>query len=334
MSRIVVLGAGGTIASAPSSQGASAVRSAADVVGALTIDGHLIVATDVLTTGSYLMTLGDMRAIAAAVRDALADGDVHGVVVTHGTDTLEETAFLVDLVHDDDRPVVFTGAQRMASAPGSDGVDNLRRAVRLAACPEASGRGVLVLFGGSVHAARGVRKIQTLELEAFESTVGTAVGTVVGDDVLLEPVQPRLPARPLPGRDLDHVRVDMVLHYPGADAVLLDAAVSAGARGMVVVGTGVGNANPSIVGAVRRATDAGVAVGLSTRVPFGPIDVVYGNGGGFDMVEAGAIPLGALPASQARVLLAVLLAETGGVDPSEVAPYTGAHTYEGVGSRR
>jgi L-asparaginase len=164
--------------------------------------------------------------------------------------------------------------------------------------------------------------------------VGTAVGTVIGGDVRLEPVGPRVPARAMPGIDVDRMRVDMVLHYPGADSVLLDAAVSAGARGVIVAGTGAGNTNPSIVGAVRRATDAGVAVGLSTRVPFGPVDVIYGNGGGFDVIEAGAIALGALPAPQARVLFAVLLAETGGVDASEVALYSGARIYEGAGGRR
>jgi L-asparaginase len=334
MSRIVVLGAGGTIASAPTTRGASATRSVAEVVGALTVGDLEIVTADVLTTGSYLMTLGDMRTVASAVREALSDRDVRGVVVTHGTDTLEETAFLVDLVHDDDRPVVFTGAQRMAATAQADGADNLRGAVRLAASSEAVGRGVLVYFAGSVLAARGVRKVQTQALQAFGPTVGTALGTDATGGVRLQPGGPRVPARPMPGIDLDGVRVDMVLHYPGADSALLDAAVSAGARGVIVAGTGVGNTNPSIVQAVRRATDAGVAVGLSTRVPFGAVDVVYGNGGGFDVVEAGAIALGALPAPQARVLFAILLAETGRVDASEVALYAGLSAHERVESRR
>ncbi len=298
---------GGTIASRADASGAKVAQVAgAELLSAVPTDVAVQV-RDVISLNSAALTLSDMDVVRLAVGDALAAG-ADGVVVTHGTDTTEEAALLVDLVHDDPRPVVFTGAQRSADDPSSDGPANLRDAVLVAASPAARGLGVLVVFDGAVHAARGTRKVHTLASAPFlDPDVGP-----VGHVVLGELVVHRAPARPpaLSGlHGLGGVRVDIVALYPGADGMALDALVAAGARGLVLEAPGLGNSHPLVVEAVRRHVAAGVVVLLSTRVHAGPVRAVYGGGGGgVDLVAAGAVLAGYLRPSQARVQLAALLA--------------------------
>jgi L-asparaginase len=318
MSRVVLLTTGGTISSRASGAGVVATDDAETLGRLAARDGSDVVveAHEVLRVGSYQMRLGDLRTISDAVAAQLDRVDVDGIVITHGTDTLEETALLLDLVHDDARPVVLTGAQRAADAPGTDGPRNLADAVDVAASPAARDAGVLVAFAGTVLAARGTRKVHTVELTAFGSPAG-AVGDVMDGRVRLHhgPRRPKPLARPTSA--FDSTRVDLVPAYPGSDDVLLRAAVDAGATGVVLVGTGVGNGPRGLPELVERLTADGVVVGLCTRVPNGPVLPVYGNGGGADLVAAGAVPLSALPASQARVALALLLST--GAEPADVA---------------
>ena len=247
----------------------------------------------------------------------LADPAVDGVVVTHGTDTAEETAYLLDLVHSDDRPVVLTGAQRSADAPDADGPRNLRDALRVAADPAARGLGVLVVFDGLVLAARGTRKVHTQEAAAFAQPDGGALGRVVDGRLVVDGVPAHREHLDLGAADLEAPRVDIAAVYPGVDGTALQAFAAAGARGVVLVATGAGNANPAIVAAVADLTRQGVVVGLTTRVDTGPVAGVYGGGGGgADLVAAGAVPLGTLRAGQGRILLLALLAALG--DPDRV----------------
>jgi L-asparaginase len=221
---------------------------------------------------------------------------------------MEETSYLLDLVIDDPRPVVLTGAQRPADDPDSDGPRNLADALTVAAHPAARGLGALIVFGGSVFAARGTRKTRTLAADSFAAPSGGPLGWVRGRDVHIE-VQPRArPSVPLTDMSFDDVRVDVVACYPGADPTALHAFAAQGARGIVLEATGAGNANPSICQAVRTLTDSGIVVVTSTRVESGPVAAIYGNGGGRDLQAAGAVASGLLRAWQARVLLAALLA--------------------------
>ena len=308
MSLVSVLATGGTIATRADARGVGTARDGgADLVARLDLPpGVEVRVEDVLRVGSYLMTLQRVHTLAVRVAETLRDPAISGVVVTHGTDTIEETAFFLDLVHHDPRPVVVTGAQRPADAPDSDGPRNLAEAVTVAADGAARDLGVLVSFGGRVFAARGVRKVHTLAADPFAAPDTGAVGWVHRGGVGIE-------SRPVRGAALDLAagstapRVDVVACHPDADGVALRAFADAGARGIVLQATGAGNANPAIVAAVEEVTAAGIVVVTSTRVSTGRVAALYGNGGGADLLAAGAVPSGLLRPSQARVLLAVLL---------------------------
>lgn len=308
---VVLLATGGTISSRASEAGGAAVASdtGEQVFASLGVPAaHPVRVVDVFRKGSYLLTVDDMIAICARIRQALADPQVLGVVVTHGTDTMEETAYLVDLTHDDPRPVVFTGAQQAADADLPDGPGNLSRAIAVAGSPQARGSGVLLAFAGTIFPAAGVRKSHTTSLDAFANPDFGTVGSVSDSgEVEIQAARRGRSPLPLPGVDSGSPRVDLVAAYPGADSTLLRAALQAGAAGIVLQGTGTGNANRVLCQVVAEATAAGVVVVTSTRVEAGAVVPVYGDGGGEDLRAAGAIASGLLRPSQSLVLLNLLL---------------------------
>jgi L-asparaginase len=252
--------------------------------------------------------------LARRVREHAARDDVAGVVVPHGTDTMEENVYLADLLlGDGGAPVVFTGAQRAASEPDADGPANLRAAIRVAASPAARGRGAMICFAGEVHAAREVRKVHTSALNAFASPGYGPIGQVDGAVVAFR----RMPERRALDLRLDperlETRVDLVRLYAGADARFVRAAVAGGARAIVLEATGRGNANDAVVEGVREAVAAGVAVVVCSRATAGRVEPAYGRGGGADLAEAGALFAGDLAGPKARILLEVALGA--GVEP-------------------
>ncbi|MFE7415607.1 asparaginase [Rhodococcus sp. NPDC057529] len=297
MPKVAVVTTGGTIASTRDGQGVSRPAVAgSDLLGS-TRTGREIRVVDVMSKDSSSMTFADMDRVRDTVTSELSDPDLDAVVVLHGTDTMEETAFLVDLHHDDPRPVVFTGAQRTFDHPESDARANLADAIVAGTNPALRGAGVLIAFGGVLHRASGTRKADTTSLDAFRS---------------VHPTGDLLPHRldPLSWHPISGTRVDIVAAYPGADRVQFDACLAAGARGLVLDGLGSGNVNPAIVEAVRDCTSAGIPVVVTTRVPHGPTSATYGGGGGgHDLVSAGALFSTDLRAGQARILLAALLAD-------------------------
>jgi L-asparaginase len=223
------------------------------------------------------------------------------VVVTHGTDTMEETVYLIDrLLPDDAPPVVLTGAQRPADASDRDGPRNLRDAIRGAASPAAQGGGAMVVFGGEIHAAREVRKVHTSAVRAFASPGHGPIGHVDGDKVVFSRRPERQPPLPVPDA---LPRVDLVRLYAGSDARFLRTSVDSGARAIVLECTGRGNANEQVVEGVREAVAAGVSVVVCSRCIEGRVEPVYGRGGGRDLAEAGAVFAGDLAGPKARVLL-------------------------------
>lgn len=302
---------GGTIASAPGARGSVAGLSARHLLGAITLpDGVAVEAEQLFQVNSFALTIGQMGELARRVRSAIADPAVDGVVVTHGTDTMEESAFLLSLVLDPATPVVFTGSQRTPDLPGADGARNLRDAITVAADAAATGLGTVVVFDGAIWAAAGTRKAHTLDTAAFDSEWGP-VGSVAHGVVSLPARPAGHPLLPLALDAATPARVDIVPSYPGADTVALDAVIRAGAAGIVLEGMGAGNVGRPLADAVAALVADGIPVILSTRVARGEVAAIYGGGGGADLLAAGVILGGRFRAPQLRILLAVALAGCG-----------------------
>ncbi|MFC9813289.1 asparaginase [Streptomyces virginiae] len=316
MGRIVVISTGGTIASRWQGSGFAADADGSEVIATAPLpEGMTVEVVDLFSVNSPRLTTAHQLTLLRTVHEVLADPGVDGIVVTHGTDTLEESAFLVDLHHHDPRPVVFTGSQRPMGTADGDGPGNLYDALLTAATTR--GLGVLIAFAGRVHAARGTVKTQAVDLDAFADPSKELLGKIGFGKVAILRTPQRPAALPLPAMPELPPRVDMVMHHADADPALLNAAVESGARGIVLIGTGAGNATPEIVEAVRAAVARGVLVALTTRVMAGPVTEIYTHGGAVDLVASGAVPTGTLRAGQARIaVLSALLATD---DPAEQA---------------
>jgi L-asparaginase len=314
--KIVVVSTGGTIGMRPDSATGKLVPAVTgeelvDMLGWR--DGPPLDLDDFARVPSFDVH-GDLAlALSDRVREHCRRDDVAGVVVTHGTDTMEESVYLVDRLLDSDKPVLLTGAQRAADEPDSDGPRNVRNAIRVGLTLEARGRGALVVFDGEVHAAREARKVHTSALRAFASPGYGPLGHVDGTRVLFRRRPER--SRPLPRPSAALPRVDLIRLYAGADDTLLRASREAGSRAIVLEGTGRGNANERVLPGVEAAVQAGVPVVVCSRCAAGRVEPVYGRGGGKDLAEAGAVFAGDLAGPKARVLLQLALAA--GLDVDE-----------------
>lgn len=249
-----------------------------------------------------------LRALAWAEAEVAA-GAV-GVVLTQGTDTLEETAYLLDLLWARPEPLVVTGAMRSAQVPGADGPANLLAAVGCAAAPASRGRGVLVVLADEVHAARWVAKTDAMSPAAFRSPVTGPIGRFVESEaVFLTPLDPARPdALPTP-QTTPGPWVPLLTTYLGDDGRALDALVAAGADGVTLAGFGAGHVSATMAEAVGRAV-ATVPIVLTTRTGGGPTGrALYGYPGSeVDLLGRGVVGAGWLSPLKARLLLWTLLA--------------------------
>jgi len=244
-----------------------------------------------------------------AVAAALARPEVAGVIVSHGTDTLEETAYFLDLTVKSDKPVVLIGAQRSASESDFDGPRNLLNAARICVAPEAKNKGVMLVMNGQINAAREVAKTHTSDVETFKSGDFGFLGNADEDRVVFYRAPLRRQNVALKQDVLP--RVDIVAAYGGNDGALIKAAVAAGAKGIVVAALGWGNVNPATYEVIKETAAKGVVVAISTRVYNGRVLPHYGYiGGGKTLQEAGAVFCDNLSPQKARLLLMLALQYT------------------------
>jgi L-asparaginase len=243
--------------------------------------------------------------------------DVDGLVITHGTDTIEETAFLLDLILTSDKPVVLVGAMRTVSDASWDGPGNLLAAARVAASPTARGYGVLVVMDEQILPAREVRKVHTEAAGSFATPEFGPLGVVDAGQVMFRRAPLARPAwrddRAEPGLRVRRLETNVTLlqSFTGMDDRLVRAVIDSGARGLAMIAFGRGNVPPAIVPALAEAVGAGRLVTISSRCVAGRVRPRYGyEGGGLHLTKIGAILAGDLSGAKARLLQMVALALT------------------------
>lgn len=315
--RILVLGTGGTIAGAGGSAtgagyraGGLALEALVAHLGALGLAAELV-PQEVARIGSQDIGFAEWRALHAACTAAMDDPAIDGIIITHGTDTAEETGLLLDLTLPTAKPVVLVGAMRPADAVGADGMRNFANAVKVASDPAAAGRGVMLVMGDAVLAARDARKAATSAIDAFRTFPRGPLARVT--PASLDWFGPahrtgELARYPFP-QELP--RVAILTAGAGMDAQPVEALLGIGAKGIVLAGMGQGNAPQVVVDALARAAASGVPVVRASRVDEGLVD----RNVEVDDDALGLVAARALGPAKARMLLMVLVAS--GVTDSE-----------------
>lgn len=317
--KIVLLGTGGTIVSSGSSETQMTGYSIQDVqvndivraVPSLKEVAELE-CISVCNIPSSCINASIWFDLARACQKACDDESVTGVVITHGTDTMEETAFFLNLVLKTQKPVVLTGAMRPSTALSADGPLNLLNAVRVAAAPESVGKGVLVCLNGIINSARDVTKTNTTAVETFKSFDFGMLGFVVGDEVsyFTQSTRPHTMQTEFSISDFsnrtDLPCVDIIYAHADDDARLVDAAVQTGALGIIHAGTGHGTISDKVQEALFAAAKKGVVIVRASRVVTGPVLNSLAR-----WQDAGFIPARTFSAQKARILLQLLLLRHG-----------------------
>ncbi len=308
--RILVLGTGGTIAGSGSGATGAAYRPgglALDTIvahlAALGLDAE-IVPQEIARIGSQDIGFAEWQALHAACTRAIGDPAVAGVIITHGTDTAEETGFLLDLTLPTTKPIVLVGAMRPADAVGADGMRNFANAVKVASDSQAAGRGVMLVMGDAILAARDARKAATSSIDAFRSFPRGPLARVTPSslDWYGPPHRTGETARYAFPQELP--RVAILTAGAGMDEKPVEALLGIGARGIVLAGMGQGNAPRVVIEALARAAASGVPVVRATRVDEGLVD----RNVEVDDDALGLVAARAFGPARARMLLMVLIA--------------------------
>jgi len=309
---VVILATGGTIAGAAASGTQAAYKS-----GAVTIDAMIaavpgigdlatIKGEQISNVGSQDMTMDIMLKLANRINELARSNDVDGIVVTHGTDTMEETAFFLNLTVKTDKPVVMVGSMRPSTAVSADGPLNLYNAVGVAADPNARGRGVLVVMNDWIHAAHSLTKTSTTAIQTFMSPLRGLVGVANygKNDFYSSPTWKHTTQTEFDVSKVTSLpRVDIIFASADSSPDLIDAAATNGAKGIVIAGVGNGNMNKASLTAAANAVQKGVVVVRSSRVVTG----VVGRNVEVNDDELGFIASDELNPQKARILLMLAL---------------------------
>ncbi|MFC3392603.1 asparaginase [Aidingimonas halophila] len=313
--RVVVITTGGTIASRLDASGRnrSGALQGEDLMGqvSLPVDTDIDVEVrSLLQKPSNAIGLVDLLRLRQECQTLAETPDVVGIVITHGTDTLEETAYFLDITLPASPTVVLTGSQRAPHDPGTDAFRNIADAILVAASDQTHGLGTLVVFNQSIFSARQVRKVSSFQVNGFAAPETGPMGYIDGArvNVSMRPARPdglELPA------DAALPRVDILPAYLDASPALLEAAVETGAAGLVIDGLGRGHVPPGWLEIVPRITAWGIPVVIVSSCPTGPVHASYEFVGSLASLEAaGVIAVPDLSARKARLVLSALLASS------------------------
>lgn len=321
---VKILATGGTIAGSAASStqmtgytaGAIGIQVLIDAVPQMK-DYANVSGEQVASIASPSMTNEIWLTIANRVNDLLAQSDVDGIVITHGTDTLEETAYFLNLVVKSKKPVVLVGAMRPATAISADGPVNLLNAVRLAANPDARGRGVLIAMNDEINGARDVTKTNTTHVQTFKAPelgylgyINNGVASFYKDSTRLHTYKSDFSVKGL--KDLPYVPI--IYGHVNADTIFIQAAIAAGAKGIVYAGAGNGSIPKQVEQALYDAAKQGIVVVRSSRV---------GNGTVTESLKVwtdnNILWSDTLNPQKARILLMLALTKTN--DPAQVQTY-------------
>ncbi|WP_059170978.1 asparaginase [Bacillus sp. FJAT-27445] len=310
MRKVVLLTTGGTIASKPnkaSGKLASGELTGEELVGMCKLPANIeVIVESVFQKASMHITFEDLVYLKTKIEDYFKDENISGVVVTHGTDTLEESAYFLDLTVDDKRPVVMTGSQRSPQDLGSDVFINLRHAIYTACSPDMQGIGTVVVFNERIFAARYVKKEHASNIQGFNSFRFGYLGIIDNDEVFV--YQKPIKREVYKLRD-SIPRIDIIKCYIGGDGIFVKAARENGAKGLILEGVGRGQVAPLMMDEIEKAIAAGIIVVITTSAEEGAVYTTYDyKGSAFDLVTKGVILGSDNDSKKARIKLGVALA--------------------------
>lgn len=315
--KVSVITTGGTIASKPIESGMlnSGAITGEELADLCQLPEEIeIKIIDVFQLPSMHIGFNEMIKIRDVILEEFKDPNVSGVVVTHGTDSLEETAYFLDLTIDDERTVVITGSQRSPFEVGSDVFSNLSNSILVASEPITYGSGTVIVFNERIYSAKYVRKVHSSNLQAFDVFGHGYLGII--DSGIVRVYQKPVNREVYTNFD-DVVKVDIVKCYAGATGTVIDAFVKEGAKGVILEGVGRGQVSPYMMPSIEQAVKNGVTVVVTTSAEEGRVYPVYDYlGSAADLMRAGVILGGDYNSKKARIKVAVLLSSGNSVDHS------------------
>lgn len=307
--KVALITTGGTIASKEISKGllTSGAMTGEELAEQCQLPEDIEVKViDVMQKPSMHIDFDLMLKIRHEILTQLNDPKVCGIVVTHGTDSMEETAYFLDLTINDPRPIVVTGSQRSPQDIGTDVYSNLRNSVYAAVNEELKNVGVVVVFNERIYSAKYVKKVHASNVQGFES-FGYGYLGIIDNNIVSVYQKPISKDNYQLKKQIP--RVDIIKCYTGADGVFIEAAMHAGARGIVLEGVGRGQVSPCMMDAIKKAIAAGIIVMVTTSAEEGKVYPAYGYfGSAYDLKQNGVLLGEDYDSKKARIKLAVLLA--------------------------